>query len=403
MLRVGLTGGIGSGKSTVARRLAEHGAVVIDADAIAREIVEPGSPALADIVATFGDEVLDAEGRLDRPALASKAFVDDDSRAKLNAIMHPRIGERTAELVAGAAPEAVVVHDIPLLVEGRLAAAYHVVIIVDAPEDVRVRRLVDSRGMVEADARARIAVQATEEQRRAVADVWLDNSRTQDAIESEVDALWADRLVPFESNIRLRRMPPRGGPLIVPPDPTWPDQAERIMARLRMAGGGRALRVDHIGSTAVPGLAAKDVLDVQITVASLDDAVALGEPLAEAGFPALPDFDSDYVRTEIDPDPARWRKRVHVSADPCRWVNVHLRGEGGPGWRFALLFRDWLRDDEAAREEYAHIKQKLAEEHASQEIGRYAEAKEPWFDGAVPRAEDWARRTGWTTKPYERG
>ncbi|MGH3949959.1 MAG: dephospho-CoA kinase [Pseudonocardiaceae bacterium] len=396
MLRVGLTGGIGSGKSTVARRLAEHGAIVIDADAIAREVVEPGEPALADIVTSFGADVLDADGRLNRPMLAAKAFVDDESRTKLNAIMHPRIGERTTELIAGAHADAIVVHDIPLLVEGGLAPAYHLVIVVDAPEAVRVRRIVQARGMVEADALARIAAQASEVQRRAAADIWLDNSGAQDAIEAEVDALWADRLVPFEGNVRLHRMPHRGAPRIEPYDPTWPIHAERIVARLRLAAGKRALRVDHIGSTAVPKLAAKNVIDVQLTVASLEDADALTGPLSDAGFPALPGFDQDTITPEIDPDPEHWLKRTHASADPGRWVNVHLRVLDSPGWRCALLFRDWLRDDEAAREEYERLTVALATEHAGRTIAEYTAAEDPWFTAASVRAEKWAARTGWT-------
>lgn len=395
MLRVGLTGGIGAGKSTVASRLAEHGAVLIDADAIAREVVEPGAPALADIVAAFGEDMLDREGRLNRQALAAKAFLDDESRQKLNAIMHPRIGARTAELVAETRPDAVVVHDIPLLVEGGLAPNYHVVIVVDAPEEVRIQRLVGSRGMDEADARARIAAQASAEQRRAAADIWVDNGRAQDAVEAEVDMLWADRLVPFEANIRLHRMPRRGAPRIEAYDPSWPMQAERLIARLRLAAGTRALRVDHIGSTAVPKLAAKDVIDLQVTVASLDDADALAGPLADAGFPAVPGFDRDTVVPGIASDPEQWRKRVHASADPHRWANVHLRVAGSPGWRSALLFRDWLRDDDAARDEYAALKTRLAAEYSGRTIPEYGEAKAPWFTAAYARAEEWARRTAW--------
>src|SRR4051794_15886865 len=129
MLRVGLTGGIGAGKSTVAARLAEHGAVLIDADAIAREVVEPGTEGLAELVEAFGEDILTPEGALDRAALAAKAFRDEEERRKLNGILHPRIGARTAELAAGAAPDAIVVHDIPLLVEGGLGAGYHLVIV----------------------------------------------------------------------------------------------------------------------------------------------------------------------------------------------------------------------------------------------------------------------------------
>src|SRR5690349_19395640 len=129
MLRVGLTGGIGSGKSTVARRLAEHGAVVIDADKIAREVVEPGTDGLAEIHAAFGDDVI-SDGALDRAALAQRVFTDETARATLNGIVHPRIGARTGELMAAAPADAIVVHDVPLLVENHLGPAYHLVLVV---------------------------------------------------------------------------------------------------------------------------------------------------------------------------------------------------------------------------------------------------------------------------------
>ncbi|WP_436496523.1 dephospho-CoA kinase [Actinokineospora sp. HUAS TT18] len=390
MLKVGLTGGIGSGKSTVAGRLAEHGAWLIDSDKIAREVVEPGTDGLAELAAAFGLGILNDDGTLNRAALAGIAFASDESRALLNSIVHPRIGARTAELLAAAPADAVVVHDIPLLVEGGLAANYHLVVIVDAPVETRVHRLVHSRGLAEADARARIAAQATEDARRAVADVWLDNGGAPDQVLAAVDELWADRLVRFEANVRLHRHTPRGGPRLVDPDPTWPAQAQRALARLRLATGAR---VDHIGSTSVPGLAAKDVLDFQVTVADLDDAEKLVEPLGKAGFPYLPGFDQD-TPYPLGGDPAGWRKRTHVGADPLRWANVHIRAEGSPGWRYALLMPAWLRADDAARDEYEQVKRGLA--GGFDEIRAYGNAKEPWFADALPRAEAWAAETGWT-------
>jgi dephospho-CoA kinase len=386
MLRVGLTGGIGSGKSTVARRLAEHGAVVIDADRLAREVVEPGTDGLREVVAAFGAGVLDADGALNRPALAERVFGDDTARATLNAIVHPRIGARRAALTKQASADAILVDDVPLLVETGMAAAFHLVIVVDAPVETRVQRLVHARGLPEADARARIATQATDEARRAVADVWLNNAGPVDQVLAAVDLLWADRLVPYEANVRLRRYAPRGGPVVVDYDSTWPAQAARLAARLRFGAGARALRVDHVGSTSVPGLAAKNVLDFQVTVASPADAEALAEPLADAGFPYAPGFDVDTPH---------WPKRTHVSADPARWANVHLRVAGAPNWRFALLFAAWLRADEPARREYADTKRKLAAEYADRTIPEYGRAKDSWLAEAGQRAEEWAQRTGW--------
>ncbi|GDY31084.1 dephospho-CoA kinase [Gandjariella thermophila] len=393
MLRVGLTGGIGAGKSTVARRLAEHGAVVLDADRIAREVVEPGTEGLAEVVAAFGTDVLTADGALDRAALAGRVFGDDAARQRLNAILHPRIGARTAELMAAAPPDAIVVHDVPLLVENGLAPTYHLVLVVHADVRARVRRLAATRGMTERDARARVAAQASDEQRRAAADVWLDNTGEPERVLADVDVLWTDRLVPFEANVRYGRGAQCSVPVLVEPDPTWPAQAERLAARVRLAAGETALRVDHVGSTAVPGLAAKDVIDLQLTVASLDDADAIAGALGQAGFPYLPGFDQDDPKPG-DPDPERWRKRVHTNADPGRRVNLHVRVLGSPGWRQTLLFRDWLRADAPARTEYEQLKRRLVKEDV--DIEGYVAGKRPWFDDALPRAENWARRTGWT-------
>ena len=196
MVRVGLTGGIGAGKSTVAARFAHLGAVVTDADEMAREVVEPGTPGLAALVSAFGSAVLAGDGSLDRAALAAIAFGDDDARARLNGIVHPLIAARTAELLAALPQDAVWVHDVPLLVENGLAPAYHLVVVVSAPVDVRVGRL-EARGMGEHDARARIRAQATDEQRRAVADVWIDNSGTLEQTRAAVDACWQDRVGPL--------------------------------------------------------------------------------------------------------------------------------------------------------------------------------------------------------------
>ncbi|MFC4003064.1 dephospho-CoA kinase [Prauserella oleivorans] len=396
MLRVGLTGGIGAGKSTVAARLAEHGAMVIDADRIAREVVEPGTEGLTELVAEFGEDILTPDGALDRQALAAKAFRDEGSRLRLNAIMHPRIGRRTLELMNQAAPDAVVVHDVPLLVEGGMATNYHLVLIVDADEDVRVKRLVEARGMAEDDARARIAAQATREQRQAVADVWLDNSGTSEEVLGQVDALWRERLVPFEENVRLRRRRPPQPPVISPPDETWPAQAERALARIRAAAGARLVRADHIGSTSVPGLPAKDVLDLQVTVPTLADADALADPLSDAGFVRAEGHWFDQPQDGAPAD-ALWDKRFHFGADPGRPVNLHVRAAEGPAWRLALLFRDWLRanPDEAAA--YADIKDRLARAHAHDaSVLNYAEEKQVWVDAGFKRAEAWAQNTGWT-------
>ena len=193
MLRIGLTGGIGSGKSTVAALLAERGARVVDADRIAREVVEPGTPGLAAAVAEFGDRVLSADGSLDRPALAAVVFGDPAARARLDGIVHPLVRARAAELVSAAPSDAVVVQDVPLLVETGQAGSYDLVLVVEAEPGTRVRRLV-GRGLSADDARARMASQASDEQRRAVADVVLRNDGDRAALAVQVDRFWAERV-----------------------------------------------------------------------------------------------------------------------------------------------------------------------------------------------------------------
>ena len=190
-MRVALTGGIGSGKSTVSRMLKDRGAVIVDADAIAREVVQPGQPALAEIAAAFGPGVIGPDGALDRTALAAIVFADAASLARLNAITHPRIAARSGELLAAAPVDAVVVYDMPLLVEQGSEAlqGWDAIVVVDAPDEARLARLIE-RGLSEADARSRMAAQASREDRNSVADYLLDNAGDLDALERGVESLW---------------------------------------------------------------------------------------------------------------------------------------------------------------------------------------------------------------------
>jgi dephospho-CoA kinase len=188
--RVGLTGGVASGKSTVSEMLAELGAVVVDADLLAREVVAPGTDGLAAVVEEFGSEVLGPDGALDRPRLGALVFADPERRRALEAIIHPRVRARAAEIEAAAPANAVVVHDIPLLTETGQAASFDAVVVVDVPTEVQVDRMVRIRGMTETDARARIAAQAAREERLAVATYVVDNTGSIDALRARVEEVY---------------------------------------------------------------------------------------------------------------------------------------------------------------------------------------------------------------------
>lgn len=399
MLRVGVTGGIGSGKSTVSRRLAEHGAVVVDADQIAREVVGPGEPALNGIRDRFGDQVIRADGTLDRAALAAIVFSDGSALQALEEITGPAIARRAARRRNETAPGAVSVYDMPLLVERGLWVQEHLTVVVEAGREERVARLVEQRGLDAADMRRRMAVQATDEQRRAVADVVLDNSGAPDALVAAVDALWERRLSPWNDNLferRRSRRPDRGA--VIDPRPGWEAQGERVVAKLAaaLAGAAGVTEVSHIGSTSVPGLIAKDVIDTQVGVRSLDEAdtADFQAALHDAGYLLIPDNIAD--RPKPGTDVNGWAKRFYSGCDPGQIVHVHVRQTGSPGWRFALLFRDWLRARVDEREAYAAEKRRLLAIDDQTRV--YAEAKEPWFDAAYERANRWASTTGWTPR-----
>lgn len=321
MLRIGLTGGIGAGKSTVSATFAECGGIVVDGDLIAREVVEPGTPGLDSLVAAFGAQILRPDGALDRPALAAIAFSDEQQRQTLNSIVHPLVAQRRSELIAAAADDAVIVEDIPLLVESGMAPLFPLVVVVYADPELRVQRLIEHRGFSAVDARARIAAQATDEQRRAAADVWLDNSGTAETLIERARELWSHRILPFAHN--LATATPAADPVdVVPADPTWAEQAARITARLRIACGHQALRIEHVGPTAVPGSDARDIIDIQVTVGSIEAAGELAGNLLAAGYPRVPIAAGDPESLAAN--------RFHASADPGRPTHVHLRVDDSP-------------------------------------------------------------------------
>lgn len=195
MVRVGLTGGIAMGKSAVSDLLRSRGAVIIDADAIAREVVEPGTPGFDQVVAEFGEEILDATGAIDRPRLGAIVFADDAARRRLEAIVHPLVFLRIVELEEQAPEDALVVHDVPLLAESGRADTFDAVIVVDAPEELQIERMMRDRGWTESDARARIAAQTTREDRRAIATHVIDNTGTREDLAHRVSEVFDELVV----------------------------------------------------------------------------------------------------------------------------------------------------------------------------------------------------------------
>lgn len=394
MLNVGLTGGIASGKSQVAARLGTLGAIVIDADLLAREVVEPGSDGLAAIVRVFGDGVLDPGGALNRPALGALIFADAGLRGELNAIIHPLVRRRSAQLRAAAPAGAIVVQDIPLLVETGQGPAFSLVVVVDAPEDLRIRRMMDHRGMARVDAESRIAAQASVAERSAAADVMLGNTGTLEQLMSDVDRLWHGRLVPFAENLQNGRCAVQPT-IVTPADSGWASQGKRLGQRVARSLPA-ALAVDHIGATAVPGLPAEDVIDLQVTLRNTADAATYAPLLATAGFlhhraPA------DRVGAEAFA--VHGAGPSYRSADPGRPATLQLCIAGSDQWRWALAFRDWLRTDEVARQHYHASLKPRGDEESGVPAGR-VERFDPRSAGLINRLESWIEASGWVPPSY---
>lgn len=311
MITVAVTGGIGAGKSTVSRRLAELGAVVVDSDRLAREVVAPGSAGLAEIAAVFGPDVIAADGSLVRPALAAIVFADPAARTRLEGITHPRVRALFEERRAAAPADAVVVNDIPLLVDLRVAAGFHLVLTVRADPEVRVGRLI-GRGLAEADARARITAQISDADRDPLTDVWLDNDGAPAALEAVVDALWRDRLRPFERNVREGRVAdPAAGARPAGADAAT---ARRLAARVGAAVPGSAVTV-LAPSGPAPG-------SVHLRAATVDPRLL--PELTAAGFPPLTDASGTGVDSRVGPEGADAPVRRHGAADPGQPVDLEV-------------------------------------------------------------------------------
>lgn len=284
MLRIGLTGGIAAGKSVVSGRLADLGAVVVDADVLARAVVEPGSEGLDEVVGAFGRDVLGADGALDRAALGRLVFTDSSARERLNAIIHPRVRAGAAHLIGQAPEGSVVVEDIPLLVETGQAPRFQLVVVVDAPDALRIERMVGRRGMQRGDAEQRIAAQSSREERLRAADAVLVNDRGLDELLAATDDLWRERIVPFRDNLVQGRPGPGSASARRSLSGTS-GLARRVRARL-----GSVLppgsSIDPAGSANGQG-ADDDVVHaaVRVTVSRAEDIPGASDVVTEAGFP----------------------------------------------------------------------------------------------------------------------
>ena len=278
-LLLGLTGGIGAGKSTVAALLADRGAGIVDADRIAREVVEPGEPALEALRREFGDTVLSDDGTLDRAALAGLAFATPERTAALNAIMHPAIAQRTAARLTEHAHLPVVVHDVPLLVENGMTGNYHLSLLVDVPEETRLDRLTTSRGLDREDAQRRIRAQATDDQRHLACDAALDNAGTQEHLREQVVELWENRIEPFRRN-RAAGTPAQPLPLtqVEAGEEAQRAAGARLTARLERTASRAGLPATASASPSVDGVA------IDLRVPDGTDPAAVAAVLRETGY-----------------------------------------------------------------------------------------------------------------------
>lgn len=319
MLRIGLTGGIAAGKSAVATELGRLGAVVVDADLLARAVVDPGTPGFDEVVRTFGTDVLGRDGALDRPALGRLVFGDSGARETLNRIIHPRVRAEAARLIDGSPADAVVVEDIPLLVETHQAARFHLVLVVDAPDETRIARMIERRGMDREDAEQRIAAQAPRGERRAAADAVLVNDGTPEALVAATQALWDIRILPFAVNL-VHGRPARTRPPAAP-DPHGADLpaglagthglARRMAAKLTAALPAGAAVEPGPGSDVV-------VAEVLVRPGPGEDLAAVSAAVAAAGFPRAEvprGSDAGVHRSGTD-------TVIHRSADPALDVTV---------------------------------------------------------------------------------
>ena len=307
MLSIGLTGGIAAGKSLLAARFRELGAVLIDADRLARDVVAPGSAGLAAVVSHFGNGVLRPDGTLDRPKLGAIVFGDAAAREALNGIVHPLVRAAAQTMKEHAGPGDIVVQDIPLLVETGQGANFHLVVVVQAPEEARLARMVHERGMDERDARARLAAQATDAERAAAADVLILNDGPPEQALAQLDELWHTRLLPFAANLASGVPAPRNTSGRRPvPDAM---ARARISARLAAAVGDAAAGIDRAGTDSVPGGPAGNGPDVLVRLKDPAGVARVLPGLALAGFFAVPGTSPLLLR----------------SADPGQAVNVSLR------------------------------------------------------------------------------
>ena len=351
MLTVAVTGGIGSGKSTVSAALADLGAVVVDSDRLAREVVAPGTPGLATVTEAFGPTVLATDGSLDRAALAAIVFRDAEARHRLEAITHPLVRAAFRQARDAAGPGAIVVNDIPLVRTVADAAQFHLVLTVAADEEVRVARLID-RGLSEDDARARMRAQLSDDERRPLTDVWLHNGGDEADLRRIVRTVWTERLVPFQDNLLAGRPAARAGSSGAVPG--GPSPLPLLCARVSAATGGLPCAPDAAGGLprvwdATGGLPGEwDVTgagpSLRVEVPDLGTADALAPALARAGFPRVPEdgpaaaSGDRRVRAGDSggtgggdgagngaraPHPGR-AERIHAGADPGSPVTVHL-------------------------------------------------------------------------------
>lgn len=375
MIKIGLSGGIGSGKSTVVKMLSSCGAYIIDSDKLAREVVEPGTPGLHSIVEHFGEKVLAESGELNRNALSAIVFQSDEARKVLNSITHPRIAQRTQQLIEEAPRDSIIVHDTPLLVELNLGVFYDAVIIVWASMETRLHRLQKYRDMPQEEALSRIHAQTSDEIRSQTADVVIDNNSTVEAARAQVYDLFYHYLVPWRDHLI------EGEPLSMPislvshqgKNPIAPKIIARLWTLLHSVTDSGIVSIEHIGATSMNLSLGQDIIDIHITVTHWNKKDIILSTLKDGG----------YVMVKYRHDEEKLAEYILSSTNPLRKSCIYIHHVDNPCREMYLHSNEFLRLHPQYHQQYIQSKvEGLLSE-------KYSHNKKLFFESLYPQIQQW--------------